>query len=223
MLVSGDNNMVHWSKNPLIRDKVIQEIRKKNMGRPLSKQHKEKIRSALKGRKGRVWSQEDKNKFSVLMKGRKSPRKGLTFEQIYGEERSNLIKEKMRENNSKHFLGKKHKPSSIEKLRKQRTGKNNPSYGKIGVNSFAWKGNLASYGALHDWIRKYKPKQNNCNICNNKRKLELSNISGNYKRELLDFEWLCKKCHRKRDFDRRLKKDQNAKFFGKNKDLKRID
>lgn len=33
--------------------------------------------------------------------------------------------------------------------------------------------------------------------------MELSNISGEYKRDVNDFEWLCVSCHRKKDFKRR--------------------
>ena len=36
-------------------------------------------------------------------------------------------------------------------------------------------------------------------ICNKKKKLDLANISGEYKRDVNDFEWLCRSCHIRKD------------------------
>lgn len=62
------------------------------------------------------------------------------------------------------------------------------------------------YGALHDWVRYHKVKTGKCAICGTTksgskdgRDLDLANISGKYKRDLDDFEWLCIKCHRQFD------------------------
>ena len=54
---------------------------------------------------------------------------------------------------------------------------------------------------IHNWIRYHKPKQEYCTICNEERKLELANISGNYEKNIDDYHWLCKKCHVKFDKD----------------------
>ena len=64
-----------------------------------------------------------------------------------------------------------------------------------GKKSSVWKGDKVGYGALHDWIRRYKPKIERCEICGEKKKLELSNISGEYQRDINDFQWVCHKCH----------------------------
>ena len=58
-----------------------------------------------------------------------------------------------------------------------------------------WKGKNVGITALHDWIRKNKMKPENCEICGEKKKLELSNISGEYKRDVNDFQYICHQCH----------------------------
>jgi hypothetical protein len=68
-------------------------------------------------------------------------------------------------------------------------GKNNPN----------WKGDNISYDALHDWIQHNKPKRDRCEICHEKKPLDLANISGEYKRDVDDFQWLCRKCHMEKD------------------------
>jgi|WetSurMetagenome_2_1015567.scaffolds.fasta_scaffold250681_3 hypothetical protein len=70
----------------------------------------------------------------------------------------------------------------------------------LGSKNGMWKGNKVSYGALHDWIKWHKPKQNRCSVCNKKTDfLDLANISQKYKRDLSDWEWLCRRCHMTKD------------------------
>lgn len=71
-----------------------------------------------------------------------------------------------------------------------------------GENSPAWKGNKVGYIALHQWIKKYKVKPERCPICKKNKKLELSNKSGDYKRKLNDWEWICRSCHMKKDMNK---------------------
>lgn len=67
-----------------------------------------------------------------------------------------------------------------------------------------------SYKALHDWVRYHKEKTGKCAICGRKdsgiegRDFDLANISGEYKRDLSDYEWLCVWCHD--TFDRFVRK-----------------
>ncbi len=81
-----------------------------------------------------------------------------------------------------------------EEQKEKRKGEGNPN----------WKGNKVKYGALHDWVKRYKPKPKFCEICKKNKSFDLANISGKYKRDINDFEWLCRKCHMKDDG--RLKK-----------------
>ena len=82
---------------------------------------------------------------------------------------------------------------------------NQQCYGKFlstqkNEKSLNWKGDKVGYGALHTWVKKNKPKSDNCEKCGKKtERLEAANISGKYKRELADYEWLCIRCHRIKD------------------------
>lgn len=78
---------------------------------------------------------------------------------------------------------------SREKLRNKRFGKNNPN----------WKDDKVSYGALHDWVKWHLIKPQTCRDCNQVKPLDLANISQEYKRDLTDWEWLCRSCHMKKD------------------------
>lgn len=62
-----------------------------------------------------------------------------------------------------------------------------------------WRGDNASSCALHVWARRLKPKPDFCEICGEKPPYDLANVSGNYKRDITDFQWLCRKCHMQSD------------------------
>jgi len=67
-------------------------------------------------------------------------------------------------------------------------------------NNPMWKGNDVKYDALHEWVRRYKKKPKRCPECGKlTTKLDIANISGEYKRDLSDFKYLCRKCHIMRD------------------------
>jgi len=62
-----------------------------------------------------------------------------------------------------------------------------------------WKADHVGRTALHEWIAKNKQKPKLCGRCNKKRKLELSSNDHNYTRNIKDWEWLCRSCHRRKD------------------------
>lgn len=76
----------------------------------------------------------------------------------------------------------------------------------FGEESYVWKGNKVGMRGLHNWIRRHKPKIEFCERCNEIKELELANISGNYKRDIDDFKWLCYSCHMKMDFELGMRK-----------------
>jgi hypothetical protein len=69
----------------------------------------------------------------------------------------------------------------------------------IGVFHPHWRGDFASYGSLHEWIRAWKPKPELCERCHQRPPREVHNISGELRRDLADFIWLCSKCHHQVD------------------------
>lgn len=68
-----------------------------------------------------------------------------------------------------------------------------------GEKNGQWKGDEVKYGGLHDYIKRYLPKPKICSCCKNEGWIELCNISGLYKRNFNDWEWLCRRCHMKKD------------------------
>jgi len=118
--------------------------------------------------------------------------KGVTLTQRFGQEKAQKVKDNM----SKGRKGKL-------------VGKDNPMYGEKGWN---WKGDKAGYAAIHYWVRAHKPKPECCEDCKKANKeLELANISGEYKRDINDYKYLCPKCHFEFDFRWRFLKQYSDK------------
>lgn len=70
----------------------------------------------------------------------------------------------------------------------------------FGTKNSEWKGDHVGYTALHEWVKRHKPKQDFCTDCKQvKKRLDLANISQQYKRDINDYEWLCVSCHMHKD------------------------
>lgn len=52
---------------------------------------------------------------------------------------------------------------------------------------------------LHEWVRRNKAKPKECEECKDSKPYDLANISGEYKRDINDFRWLCRRCHMNED------------------------
>lgn len=78
---------------------------------------------------------------------------------------------------------------TLQEISKNEMGENNPN----------WKGDKVTKSPLHQWIKKYKIKTGFCQDCKKSEEevgiLDLANISGEYKRDIHDFKWQCRKCH----------------------------
>lgn len=67
-------------------------------------------------------------------------------------------------------------------------------------NNGQWKGDNVGLGGLHKWVKRRLKKPERCQNCSIKTiELDLANISQEYKRELTDWEWLCRSCHMHKD------------------------
>lgn len=84
--------------------------------------------------------------------------------------------------------GYKNPKGSVAKI-----GEKNPQFGKIKDNP--------SYSAIHHYIHKRLDpiKPLHCEHCRLKKDLDLANKSRQYKRDLNDWLWLCRKCHQEYD------------------------
>lgn len=71
--------------------------------------------------------------------------------------------------------------------------------GNVGMKNGMWKGNKVSYRSLHNYVRYNLEMPEFCKDCGENKKLEVANISQEYKRDLEDWEWLCRRCHMKKD------------------------
>lgn len=108
-------------------------------------------------------------------------RKGQRMPEWLKQKHSETMKGRYNGKNNP-FYGKKHTNETKQKMRNNKTKKDNPTY-----------------GALHDYIKYHLTKPLNCNNCGEEKKLDLANISQEYKRDLNDWEWLCRKCHMIKD------------------------
>ena len=79
-----------------------------------------------------------------------------------------------------------------EKIRKGKNMSMRKTYAKMNQEERKKKYSL---GRLHLRIRMLKSRQKYCSICNQERKLELSNVDGIYSKNPDDYWWLCRECH----------------------------
>lgn len=74
------------------------------------------------------------------------------------------------------------------------------NYKTRGKRHHSWKGDKVTYSSIHDWIRSRKGKAGNqkCLHCE-KQARDWANIDHTYSRDLDDYISLCRKCHIKFD------------------------
>ena len=119
---------------------------------------------------------------------------------MFGRHQSEEVKEK----NRLAHLDKHASEETRKKMSEQRRGiRQSPSHVKkrIRYDEFngSWKGDKVGHDALHAWVKKRLPKPNLCENCELVPPFDLANISGEYKRDLDDWWYLCRKCHMESD------------------------
>jgi len=72
-----------------------------------------------------------------------------------------------------------------------------------GDRNKSWKGDFASYDAMHKWVKRQKGKPKKCEVCGSikKKKYEWANIDHSYKRNVDDYIRMCTSCHRRYDIE----------------------
>lgn len=91
-----------------------------------------------------------------------------------------------------------------------------------GANQWNWKGDQVGLVALHSWAKRWLSKPECCQHCGEKNPLDLANKSQEYKRDLSDWLWLCRRCHMFQDgrmeklsyYKRKLSKNNKAGIRG---------
>jgi len=95
------------------------------------------------------------------------------------------------------------------------------SLSKLGSKNSMWKGDSVGYAALHKWIMARLPKTEFCDLCHKIPPLDLANKSNNYRRDVTDWLWLCRRCHMLSDgrMSNLVVKDKNPRRAEKIKNL----
>ena len=73
-----------------------------------------------------------------------------------------------------------------------------------GSRNGMWKGDNVGYFAIHDWLNSYFNKDK-CEFCGRIQNLHWANKDGRYKRNREDYFILCSKCHKKYDWNTKIK------------------
>lgn len=172
--------------------------------------HWNKINPSMKGKHH---SEEARKKMSEYGKGLikdKNP--------FYGKKHTKESKKKISESHKGKVLSEEHKRkiglTSKGRICLKET-KKKISEANIGNLNGMWGGDKITYEALHQWIRRNKPKTNFCEECKIKKPFDVANISGEYKRDINDFKWLCRSCHMKEPYRkiRKIKQSRNPNYF----------
>ena len=85
---------------------------------------------------------------------------------------------------------------------------------RTGKQHWNWK-EKPSYFTVHKWVRENKEKPSKCEHCKKVKRLEIANVSGEYKRELNDWKWLCKSCHHQFDIEQHPTDKKTGEFITK--------
>jgi len=98
------------------------------------------------------------------------------------------------------MYGKKHTTETLQKMRVIKLEARNP----------LWRGDDVGYNALHDWIKSRLPKPTLCQRCGLRPAFDCANKNDEYKRDLNDWWWICRRCHM--EIDGRLNQRGRGRF-----------
>ena len=104
-------------------------------------------------------------------------------------EKSIITKVNKYPNGRNGLMGKKHSLETKKKMSLSAQGNKNNQ----------WKGDAVGLCCLHKWVKRHKPVSLLCEECGLAPPVDLANISQEYKRDINDFEWLCRRCHMLKD------------------------
>jgi hypothetical protein len=89
-----------------------------------------------------------------------------------------------------------------------------------GNGSGSWKGDDVGYCQIHRWIHREMPLPKLCAECGSDQNIDIANISQEYRRDLNDWKWLCRRCHMVQDG--RINGAMNLQLIGRLRDLKTL-
>ncbi len=115
-----------------------------------------------------------------------------------GKKHSENSKKKMSTSRIKGIKEGRIKSWCFGKTKENNTSLLNNSIKHLDSNNINWKEDVG-YGSLHEWVRRRKIKPEYCEECKKNKPIDLANVSGEYKRDINDFRWLCRRCHMRED------------------------
>lgn len=92
---------------------------------------------------------------------------------------------------NKYIVG--HYAKTFENVQRMQSLSNLPRH--HGEKSSSWKGDNATHQSIRDWAIKYLPKPITCE-CGIRKTRVIVNISGDYSRDLSNWQWMCNRCYR---------------------------
>lgn len=106
---------------------------------------------------------------------------------------------KMSRSHSGVGLSEEHRRRQSEGKKGKPTGRRGQECHFFGVKAdlhWGWKGDEASYSAIHAWVRRNYPKTATCSHCGAEKRTHWANVSGEYRRlDRDDWVELCQGCH----------------------------
>lgn len=187
------NNNGYWKGKHLSEDhKLKLKLNHRGM---LGKHHSEETKQKMRKK---ILSEETKRKISISHLGMKPSEETkrklkLNHKGMLGKHHSEEARKKISTNHARPMLGKKLSEEAKRKLIESNSKEKH----------WNWKGDAVGYNGVHTWGRKNKPKPDVCEMCNDREPRNLANVSGEYKRDIGDYMWLCVQCHR--SFDNQIK------------------
>lgn len=93
------------------------------------------------------------------------------------------------------------RPEHIERIRQVGFANRGKIKANRDENHWNWKGDKASYASIHNWVRRRGGNASMCEFCHTEDSpvYDWSNKSQEYKRDMSDWQQLCRKCHQ--DYD----------------------
>jgi hypothetical protein len=144
------------------------------------------------------------------------------FTKYFVRENGQVRWEKAREYCVGHYP---RKPTTLEKMgtklrlanlgkRRSKEHKRRYSLSKLGDKNPMWKDDDVGYRALHNWIRRNKPKPQSglCEICNIVPLWDAACVTLLYNRKFENWKYLCRSCHGKVDYKNGTRKIPPARY-----------
>ena len=146
-------------------------------------------------------SEETKEKIRRANSGPNSYMYGRTGEKhpFYGKHHTDDANQKNRLAHLGRHYSRKPTDEELQQMRLRNLHENNP----------VWKGDYIAYSSLHDWLRGNYQKPKSCQKCGLVKKLDFANITGIYNRDISNWAFWCRRCHKKFDLAKR-RKNKNA-------------